>query len=110
MIIAAVIVGVCLVISELIKKSYHVKPRHALAQFSVQGQTEQSEIVSLTSTLFVDETPGQHREKMDVLYAMREERLKFQNDRMMALQKEAEAEIAKAKADGTFPTLVKRPE
>lgn len=110
MTLAAIIVGICLILSELIKRSYHMKPRMSLAQFTVQGNTEEGEVVGFSAQLFVDETPGQHTEKMQRLYALREERLRFQNERLIKAQKEAQDEFNKAKAAGNLPTLVKNPE
>ncbi len=109
LILAALLLGAGIVAASWISTRNQVKPRMALAQFSLVGRTEDSENVTFTTTLFVDETDGVHQERMDKLYALREKRLAFQNERMQALQAEAKAEYEKAKADGKLPTLVKNP-
>ena len=66
-----------------------MKPRVAFAQAVVAGQTEQSEQVQFTATLFVDETPEEWAAKLAKLYALREARLHEQNVRMIKLQEES---------------------
>lgn len=106
----ALIVAVGIVLAAVIyaasKSRYHVKPRVAFAQAAVVGKTEDSETVQFTATLFEDETPGQWDEKMTKLYELREKRLKFQNERMMALQEEAKkahAELQEKRKSGELP-------
>lgn len=73
-----------------IKEKYNVKPRHAFAQVAVIGRTEDAETMQITATLFHDEDSATWKAKLNKVFEIREERLKFQNERLVELQKESE--------------------
>lgn len=81
MILAASILGLAILLAALVQRSYHVKPRMALAQVAIGGITAEGEQISLTTTLFEDETDGVWSERLQKLWDLRESRVKFQNDR-----------------------------
>lgn len=87
MIIAALILGLCIVAAAWISSLKHVKPRMAFAQVTLLGQTEQSETMQLSATLFADEPEGVWQEKIAKVCELRESRLKFQNERILAATK-----------------------
>ena len=85
MILAASILGLAILLASLIQRSYHVKPRMAHAQVAIGGITAEGEQISLTATLFEDETTGIWQERLQTLWDLRESRVKFQNDRAREL-------------------------
>lgn len=91
MVLAAIVLGLCIVLAALIQRSYHVKPRMAKCQVTILGTTEQNEQFHAATTLFEDETAGQQWEKLQSMWDLREQRLGFQNKRAMDLFKESMA-------------------
>lgn len=89
------------------QKSFHMKPRLGFAQVTVVGNTENSEQMSLTATLFNDESPEEWKKKMEVIFKLREERLHFQNQRMLELQAESIRLANEAKEAGSNVTPIK---
>ena len=100
------LVGAALVIVAH-QRAYSLKPRTSLYQVAVAGQTEQSETVQITCNVFTDETPDQVKAKVEGAYALREARLKFQNERLLAFQKEAQELADQAKEKGNIVKLEK---
>lgn len=75
------------------KSKYHVKPRTAFASVSLIGRTEDSETLQITISLFNDENQAEWEKKLKTIFEMRETRLRFQNERMLAIQEEAKAKF-----------------
>lgn len=94
MIIASLILSAAIVFSVLydahVKKAYNVKPRIALASVSVAGKTEDSESMQMTATLFTDESSSDWQAKLDTLFKIRENRLEYQNQRIIELTRTAQ--------------------
>lgn len=102
MILAALILGLCIIAASVYKtrtsEKFNVKPRHAFAQVAVIGRTEDSETMQITATLFHDEDVSSWDAKLKTVYELRESRLKFQNERLLKMQEEAEAVRKEAEA------------
>lgn len=92
-----ILLSVC--INSWSQSRYHVRPRPAFATVTINGITEQSEQMQFTTTLFEDEGEIRWDEKIQKLLLMRESRLQFQNERLLKLQAEVEAEQKKAKEE-----------
>ncbi len=92
MITAALILGACILAGTWLYASKCVKPRTAFAQVAIIGQTEQSETMQLTATLFADESDLVWDAKLKKLFELREARLKFQNERIQRITEEVKAE------------------
>jgi hypothetical protein len=98
MIVAALVLGVFLLLVEKLKLSYAIKPKRALAQITVIGPTERGEeTFQLVGTLFEDETVEQMDAKIKVLTEIRERRVAFCNARMMAITENPEEILEEAK-------------
>lgn len=108
MILESLILGAAVILatylSNKFKEKYNVKPRIALAQFTVLGKTEESEQVHISGTIFMDESHEEVKSKLDTLYKIREARLQYQNERMIEIQEkirtEARAEKERIEAEG----------
>ncbi len=100
MVLAALILGLCILAGWVYAASKSPKPRPGFAQIAIVGQTEQSETMQLTATLFDDESRDAWDHKLKTLFEMREARLKFQNERIHMIteevRKEKEAALAAA--------------
>lgn len=100
--LSALIIGLSIFLSIAYKthvqEKFNVKPRHAFAQVAVIGRTEDSETMQITATLFHDEDQKTWDAKLNTVFEMRESRLKFQNERLLKLQEEAEAVRKEAEA------------
>lgn len=94
------------------QERWHIKPKIGKYQVNVVGKTEEAESVTISLTIFPDDSPQTVKEKLQGAFDIREERLGFQNQRMLDLQaehkkglerardeklKQVEAEQAKAK-------------
>lgn len=80
----------------------HLKQRPGFAQVTLLGQTEQSETMQFTATLFADETTEAWRKKIKTICELREERLQYQNQRIIDATKAAmteKEEMEKKKAE-----------
>lgn len=90
--ISAIVIALSILGAAYLCTKNSVKPRIAFAQVSVLGTTEQSEQVHLTATLFDDESPAEWQVKLNKLYGIREDRLKFQNERMIEIHEKVKKE------------------
>lgn len=97
MYIIALAIIVATIINAYSKSTYHVKPRLAFAQVTVLGQTENSETMQITATLWKDETAAQHNATVTHLCEIREARLAFQNQRMVDLQAQVQKDVEDSK-------------
>ena len=101
MILEALIVGVGLVLAALVytkgQERWHIKPKVAKYSINVVGRTEESENMSITCTVFGDETEQQITDKLETAYAIREKRLEFQNNRLLAAQAAHKAGLEKVR-------------
>lgn len=97
-VLPALILASGLVWAAYVSQAKHIKPRKSFAQVAIIGRTEEGETVQLTVTLFDDETPGVWDQKLNTAYELREKRLKFQNERMLALHAEHRDSIAAKEA------------
>lgn len=84
-----VLIALAIAFWAVTQKSFHVKPRAALMQVTVAGSTEESEQMHMVLTLFTDESPEEQSAKLRAAFELREIRLKFQNERMIALREAA---------------------
>lgn len=98
MILEAIILGIFvfagLFAAAKVQASYHVKPRLSLFSVNVAGRTEESEQMSIQFPVFVDESRDEVNAKLQAAFKIREDRLKFQNERILELTK-ANLEAAK---------------
>ena len=95
---AALVIGISIIISQVIKLSHSIKPRRALAQISVNGPTERGEeAMSLVGTIFEDESIEEIDEKVKKIAAIRERRVAFCNQRMLDITGNKEEILDEAK-------------
>lgn len=103
MIGAAFVLGFFILCAASLSLFYHVRPRRAFAQITVNGVTDQDgESFILTGTLFEDESQGVWQQKINAMCEIRQARLKYLNELMAKLQADAKAaweadQVAKGK-------------
>lgn len=95
-IIAALILALALIYNVKSKEKYHLRPRTSWAQVTVIGRTEDSETTQITTTLLADESTDEWNDKINWVYAEREKRLKYQNERIQADFAAAKAQAEEA--------------
>lgn len=99
--ISALIIATGIVLAAFVytkgQERWHVKPRMGKFQVNVVGRTEDAETMTISYTLFGDETAEQHNEKIQKAFELREARLKFQNERMLELQAKHKEGLEKAR-------------
>ncbi len=95
--IIALAIGLAVVFYTKSLRQYNVKPRIALAQFTVLGKTEESEQVHIATTIFKDESHEEVKAKLDAMYKIREDRMQYQNERMIELQDQIRKDAIKEK-------------
>lgn len=69
------------------------RARLLFSQVHIQGKTEQDEVMDFTISLFEDETADLWEQKLNTAFGLREKRLKFQNDRVLAIMEASKAGI-----------------
>ena len=97
----ALILGAGLIIAAIVyvkgQEKFHLKARPGKYSVSVSGRTEDSETMTIVCTIFADDTEEQVKEKIEGAFDLRERRLEFQNNRMLALQEAHKAGLEKAR-------------
>ena len=102
---ASIYLSVAIVLAALTRLFYHVRPKAGFAQVTIGGHTaSDGEAFQATVTLFKDECQSSWRNKLLAVYELKEWRLKYQNDRMQALEDQAKKDFEEAKAKGILKT------
>ena len=93
MLIESIVIGLGIILAAvanaLIQGRWHLKPKISDYQVTVLGKTEDAETVQISFPLLKGESFDDWKEKLRIGYEIREERLKFQNERMLRLEEEA---------------------
>lgn len=101
MILEAAIIGLGIVLAAWLytrgQERWHIKPRLAKYQVNVVGKTEDSESMTISCTVFNDDPEDVVKAKIDGAFLLREARLQYQNERILALQKEHQAGLERAR-------------
>lgn len=99
--ISAFVVALGIVLAAVVytkgQERWHIKPRVGKYQVAVQGRTEDSESVTISLTVFPEDSEEVVKEKLKGAFEIRESRLQFQNERLLALQAEHKAGLEKAR-------------
>lgn len=86
------VLGICIVLAAVViaksQERYHIKPRISRFNITVLGRTEQDEQMTIQFPIFVDEGVESAKAKLADAFAIRESRLKEQNERLLAAQEE----------------------
>lgn len=84
-------------LQEVLKKiTKPTKAREVAFLVHVQGRTESNEHMDFAVSLYADESVGAWKEKLGQAFELREWRLKFQNERMLDLERQIAEENEKA--------------
>lgn len=97
----SIIIGISIVLASIIygwmQSKWHVKPKISRYSVNIVGRTEESESMTITFPVFVDETPTETAAKLNQAFKIREDRLTFQNQRLLAIQEEHKKGLEKAR-------------
>ena len=103
-------IAIAIVIASLVyayaSGRFNIKPRLALYQLTVLGRTEENETLQISFPVFVDETPKETADKLNGAFKLREDRLQFQNQRLIKLQEEQMKLAEEAKKLQVNPKIV----
>jgi hypothetical protein len=101
MILEALVVGAAIVLAAFVytkgQERWHVKPRLSKYSINIMGRTEESENMSITLPVFVDETDEEVSKRLESAFLIREKRLEFQNNRLLEAQKAHQAGLEKVR-------------
>lgn len=101
MILEALVVGAAIVLAAVVytkgQERWHVKPRLSKYSINIMGRTEESENMSITLPVFVDEPEEETTAKLEHAFKIREKRLEFQNNRLLEAQKAHQAGLEKVR-------------
>lgn len=98
MIEAALIIAFAIIVSTKLRLSHGLKPRKALAQITVAGQTQRGEeSFQLTGTIFDDESVEEADAKITKICEIRERRVAFCNARLAEITDNPEELLEEAK-------------